>query len=184
MPDNLANFEEWKPVYGYPHYLVSSRGKLFNQITNQFVNGYQSHHTHPPRVTLSMNGKIRSFFLHRLVAQAFFDNFEPNKDVEFIDGDNTNADVLNLRFKGSNTRSRYFSGDRYFRSRWLVATNYRTGETRHYRNVRDAVEALDVDASGIYLCVQGRRAHTGGWRFAWEMAQTDLRSGEPVWLGG
>lgn len=64
--------ETWKNLSynDYSHYLVSTFGRVKNGITEKILkpykqcNGYLS-------VTLYNSGKKKTFFIHRLVAQAF-----------------------------------------------------------------------------------------------------------------
>ena len=43
------------------------------------------------------NGKTKSITVHRLLAEAFLDDFDPNLQVDHIDGDKSNNDLSNLR---------------------------------------------------------------------------------------
>lgn len=43
------------------------------------------------------NGKTKSIMVHRLLAEAYLDDFAPNLEVDHIDGDKSNNDLSNLR---------------------------------------------------------------------------------------
>lgn len=103
--------EIWKDILGYEGYyqvsnlgrvrgidrvIVKSNGvknKRKGFILNVFISqGYMS-------VSLSINGKTRTYRLHQLIAFAFLDH-KPNGFnlvVDHIDGDKLNNDISNLR---------------------------------------------------------------------------------------
>ena len=49
------------------------------------------------RVGLCMNGKVKRYYNHRLVAQAYLDNYSEDLQVDHIDCDKTNNCLSNLR---------------------------------------------------------------------------------------
>lgn len=183
MHNQLSGFEEWRPVAGYQNYHVSNRGRIFNTRTNQLIRPYQAHHFQAPRVTLSHNGNIRSFYVHRIVAEAFLAAWEPIKDVEFIDGDNTNAAVTNLRFKNRLSIGGYNKGVRTVQARWLIATNVATREIYRFHSVAEAREILGVENRYIYAVLTGKQRTAGGWHFEWEWTDTELEVYDSVWAG-
>lgn len=99
--------EIWRPVVGYEGlYEVSSYGRvrsldrydsmnrfLRGRILRLFTDGlgYLSAH-------LSSNGKVKSFLVHRLVAQAFIPNPDNLPQVNHIDENPSNDNVDNLEW--------------------------------------------------------------------------------------
>jgi len=91
-----------KNIKGYEKkYAVSEDGKIFSlnyrrtgrtQELSPADNGHGYH-----RVVLCKNGKQKMFQVHRLVAQAFLDDYDPDLDVDHIDMNRTNNHVSNLR---------------------------------------------------------------------------------------
>lgn len=43
------------------------------------------------------SGKVKSIMVHRLLAEAYLDDFAPNLEVDHIDGNKSNNDLSNLR---------------------------------------------------------------------------------------
>ena len=85
-------------VKDYENYLVTEDGKTINTSTGRILkpdiiwDGYE-------RVTLSKNGVTKRFRVHRLVAEAFIPNADPDKNqVNHKDGDRRNNHKDNLEW--------------------------------------------------------------------------------------
>ena len=65
-----------------------------------------------PRVTLTINGTTKAYFVHRLVALAFIPNPEHKRFVNHKDGNRENSNVDNLEWvtKSENEKYKYSSG--------------------------------------------------------------------------
>ena len=88
-------------IEGYKNYAVSEDGKIFSLDYNRsgevrelspktVSTGYHC-------VGLYKDGKRKNFYVHRLVAQAFLDDYDPDLDVDHIDRNKINNHVSNLR---------------------------------------------------------------------------------------
>ena len=80
-------------IYTLPKQTIRSNGRPDNrrgkQIKPAISKGYY-------RVTFSHNHKRKSYFVHRLVAQAFLDNYSDDLQVNHIDGNKLNNLASNL----------------------------------------------------------------------------------------
>ena len=99
--------EEWRAVPGYEGlYEVSNTGNIKSLIKNKiikyFINkkGYRL-------VSLSKNGIIKKFSVHRLVAQAFIPNPDNLPQVNHKDEDKTNNNVDNLEWCDAKYNTNY-----------------------------------------------------------------------------
>ncbi len=75
-------------------YNVYANGKISKNtiMKTTIISGYES-------VNLSMNGKVKHYFVHRLVAECFIPQIDPKKDkVNHKDGNKFNNDVSNLEW--------------------------------------------------------------------------------------
>lgn len=110
--------EQWRSIQGYDgKYLVSSLGRVKSlkgrkpRILHQHMNnnGYL-------RVALSCNGNVKYYLIHRLVAEAYLHNDDPEvkTTVDHKDRQKTNNCVTNLRYLSLAENIR-----EYFRTRHL-----------------------------------------------------------------
>jgi hypothetical protein len=89
-------YDEWRPIRDYegPYEVAATgrvrglkRGKLLRQATSQ--TGYR-------QLNLYKGGRVRHFYVHRLVAEAFLGPIPPDMEVNHKDGDKGNNDLSNL----------------------------------------------------------------------------------------
>jgi len=99
---------EWKNIDGYEGlYMVSSDGRV-KSLPKGKGNGNKSrilklesivrNHTAYHRVSLSKDGKVKRFQVHRLVAFSFIDLVEGKDFVNHIDNNGANNNVSNLEW--------------------------------------------------------------------------------------
>ena len=130
--------EEWRAVPGYEGlYMVSNIGNvkslIKNKIIKYFINkkGYRL-------VSLSKNGIIKKFSVHRLVAQAFIPNPDNLPQVNHKDEDKTNNNVDNLEWCDAKYNNNYGTAN-IRRSETLIKNRYCTGlsEEEYMKKYRD-----------------------------------------------
>ena len=146
--------EEWLNINGYSMYCVSNLGRIFNREKNRLVRPYRNHRFHPYQVTLSSNGHSVTRYVHRLVAAEFFKDFEWDRPIEFIDGDNTNACVHNLKYVSDIGVPQLNTGFTDLVTRWFVTEDAKTGEVRYYHSAKEVAEALDRTVDGVYRALR------------------------------
>ncbi len=99
-----------KSIKNYEKYTINTIGVVVNIYTNKkrktcICNGYE-------RLTLSNNGKTKSFALHRLLAEAFIPNLCGKLYVNHINGIKTDNRLENLEWctQQENTKHAYKTG--------------------------------------------------------------------------
>lgn len=107
----MTTTEVWKPINGYDGlYEISnlgrvkslekvvyrSRGRSF--IREESIMKPQTKHNRYPAISLYKNKKVKTFMVHRLVAEAFIPNPENKREVNHKDYDKTNNAVENLEW--------------------------------------------------------------------------------------
>ena len=156
-----TNRERWKSVNGYANYEISSCGRVRNATTERMLkpsdSGYQV-------INLRKNGKSKTHYVHRLVAEAFVDNPAEKRCVDHIDGNRKNNNCENLRYathseNSMNQRIQTNTSSRYKgvcldkrRNKWMVRinTNSETVFLGSFANEREAGAAYNVAAVDLH----------------------------------
>jgi len=85
-----------KDIIGYEgRYSADENGRIFSHITNKYLKQYFNVGYY--KITLRKNGKPKTFYVHRLIAETYLGKRE-NMIVNHIDGDRTNNHVSNLEW--------------------------------------------------------------------------------------
>ena len=89
--------KKWKQINGYEKYKCSNDGEVVNVLTGKMLkssfgsNGYL-------KVSLSKNGFVKTYAVHRLVAAIFVDGDDNGLQVNHINGNKTDNRFENLEF--------------------------------------------------------------------------------------
>lgn len=157
--------ENWVEVAGYPNYAVSNWGRVVNVKTDQLLQERDNGRGYL-RVALCREGETRDFYVQQLVANAFFDAFDPGEQIEWVNGDTTNNSLDNLRLKKRSRQMLIDSDERYEyredpdRMRGVKVRVVETGQV--FRTARDCARHINGNYSSIYKCLRGdRRQHMG-----------------------
>lgn len=90
--------EEWVRIsYPYERYFLSNKGRLYTPLKGILSSDYGGSHARRMCVRLFYKGKLKRFYLHRLVARYFCPDWYEGCEVDHIDGDWTNNAASNLR---------------------------------------------------------------------------------------
>jgi hypothetical protein len=153
--------EVWVNIQGFPNYQVSNYGSVRSLRTNSLLshryNGGGYAH-----VTLSTYGEQQEYYVHQLVAQAFFDNYKPGMRLKHVNGDQTDCSVMNLQFIRRVEVPRYERSETH--SVWGRSVRIvETGEV--FRTVRQCARFIGGDYSAIYGVLRGHRSVHLGYTF-------------------
>lgn len=183
--------ERWKWYQGYEGiYQVSTWGQV--RSVDRWVIGrdgkkrfFRGRILRPKRdkdgyleVNLYLDGKLRTFKVHRMVAEAWISNSENKPQICHRDEDKTNSDVSNLFWATAKETSNW--GTRTKRSaasrlngscsKPVEAIDPKTGEVlKEFPSMMEA-ERNGFSSSKISKCCCGKRRHHRGliWRFKQE----------------
>lgn len=86
------------------NYIITSDGRVINRKTNKELKGTLARNEYCS-VQLTINGKPKSFMVHRLVAEMFCDNPNNYQIVDHIDRNKYNNDYTNLRWVDNSTNA-------------------------------------------------------------------------------
>ena len=194
--------EVWKDIKGYEGtYQVSNLGRV-KALADNTRRTHKGEHILSQTnsrgyrlVSLSKDGKMRSFSVHRLVAVAFIKRVEGKNEIDHINTIRKDNRVENLRWcspkennanpitrvhkaeckKGSKNpnykkdMSTAISRLALANSKAVVQLDAKGKPIRRYSNIQEAQRATNVNASNIGRVCNGERVTAGG--FKWEFAK-------------
>lgn len=85
-----------KQFYGY---IVTTSGEIYSAKTGErkYTWANKGRSAHYEKVQLSIEGKVKNFYVHRLVAMVFIKGFKETLEVDHKDGNTMNNNLANLR---------------------------------------------------------------------------------------
>lgn len=167
----------WKEIDGYEtHYQISNTG-IVKSLARQDRLGHKrkekllipeiDRHGYK-RVVLSINGKKKTWQVHRLVAIAFLPNELGLPVVNHIDEDPRNNNVTNLEWCTHKYNANHGTRNERMTSKLRVVRGRRvTNGKVVFDTISDASRSLNIARSNISACVRGLQKTAGGykWRY-------------------
>lgn len=149
MADNSIYYSDeiWKYLSNLQNYSISSYGRLKNRSgkilkSHDCGNGYYFYR-------LSDKGKLKNYFVHRLVAMEFIKNPLNKAQVNHIDGNRNNNILSNLEWMTPSENNKH-SYEKLGRknpstiySRPIISVHIRTHRITNYPSIRQAVIAIN-----------------------------------------
>ncbi len=160
--------EIWKDIENYEdYYQVSNLGNVRNKITNKILVG-DTNNVGYRRVSL-YQPLCKRFFIHRLVAYHFCDNYSSDKVVNHKDGNKQNncADNLEWVTRSENDLHAFKNNlrkahPRQFRHKIMMFK--RNGEfIKEFKNVQECCDELKVCRTQVYNCCIGKAKTCKGY---------------------
>lgn len=158
--------EVWLPAKDFPNYEVSSMGRVKNRKRDSLLTPHPSKHGYM-HVGLYRDGERINQYVHRLVADTFYDGIHDGLDVNHIDGDKSNNFVGNLEWC---TRSKNCSH--------AIRTGLKTPPSNHtarpiqvvetgeiFDSARKCVKAIHGERKSLHLCLKGLQKTHKGYHF-------------------
>lgn len=138
--------EQWKPIPGYENYELSNKGNIRKEKANgeyRSIRATCCHGKNPYFMfTLCRNAVLRKVYLHRVLADLFLPNDNPqeNPDVCFKDGNVHNVQLSNL----------YWSNQKARMGRRKAEGGYEGYTSNHKLSVEDVIEIRRLKATTTY----------------------------------
>lgn len=145
----------WKDIKGYEGlYEVSDKGEVRNYITRKLIVGDINNFGYY-RVKLYKNKKQKTFFRHRLVAQAFIQNPDNLPEVNHIDGDKSHNYKENLEWS-SRTHNEREAHRLKIKQYKPFEVKFRNGEIKKYEFAISLANELGVSKRAVQNWLQKR----------------------------
>lgn len=120
------------------------------------------------KVSLSKNGKLTQFFVHRLVAEHFIDNPSGLPQVNHKDENKENNSVENLEWCTASYNVNY--GTRNYKDKLKQGKKVLCIETgEEFLSIREAAKQYNIDRSDLSKCCRGIKRIVGGYH--WEFKE-------------
>ena len=162
--DYINNLEQWRTISGFPHYLISSFGRVMNIRTFRVLKPGMNYTNGYLYVILYKDGEMSTKTIHRLVAEAFILNLADLPCVDHIDRKRLNNNLSNLRWctrkendqnrsKRNNTSSVYkgvYFDKKANKWRAQIKHNGQRINLGYYTDESDAGRAYDLKASELF----------------------------------
>lgn len=184
MKTNETNNEIWKDIEGFGgRYQVSSRGRVRSMNYKKtgaicVLNGSVNPNTGYVQISLydTSTKKGISYYVHRLVAQAFLPNPENLEQVDHIDSNRQNNFLGNLRWIDRKTNNSRLHAVRLRKmksskvghfSQYVKATNIESGEVKYFKNATKAAQNIGCSHVMSIKVLRGEFKQTMGWKLEW-----------------
>ncbi len=148
----------WVEVADYPNYVISNFGEIISRKTGKPLKPSPNSEGHL-RVALSHEGKVRQFYIRRLVARAFHPHYRDGAVVKNVNGDLTDNKVTNVYVRVHDPKP-----IKHRRSVWGRRVRIKeTGDV--FKSIRDCARYIGGDYSSVYACLRGERKKHMGYSF-------------------
>ena len=184
--------EVWKSIKNYEGlYEVSNKGKIrsLDHIRKNGKNQYLqkgkilksglNKKTNYLMISLSKNGKCKTKYIHKIVAETFIDNLNQYKYINHKDENKLNNKVDNLEWCSAKYNCNY--GDRNKKianklSKKINQYDLNGNYIRTWNSSREIEKTIKIDQSNICLCCNDKRKTVGGykWKYYHEKEDDDV----------
>lgn len=153
-----------KDILGYENlYAVTSCGKVWSYITKKFLkprcdkDGYLI-------INLHKDNKMKTFKMHRLVAEAFIDNPNNYPQINHKDEDKTNNCIENLEWCSHKYNQNYGTHNEKI-SKTLGKAVYCVELNKVFDSIKKASRELGINDTCIGLACKNKIKHSGGYHW-------------------
>jgi hypothetical protein len=157
-------------------YQINKAGQLRNKGSKYVLNKKPNFSGYIQISLTTDSGKIKNFFIHRLVALTFIPNPESKPEVDHINRVRDDNHVDNLRWatRCEQNKNRVCKGRKGIS---VYQIDIKTEEiVQKWDKIKDATEALNIHGTSIGQVCRGKYKHAGG--FKWRFAEPELLDGE------
>lgn len=177
-PDEYME-EKWWYIDEVPGYMISNCGRVWSEKSRCFVKPKPMDRKGHMGVCLSVNGKRRYFYLHRLMGNVFIPNPDKYPIVRHLNDIPYDNEIDNLAWgtqrdnvMDAKRNGRTFTADPEIREKVadsqrspIWAVNLSTGEKKYFKGQGVASRILNIAQANIWKVLNGQRKQAGGYYF-------------------
>jgi predicted XRE-type DNA-binding protein len=186
IPDEYLD-ELWKRDRDAWHYWVSTKGRVWSDVSNSFIIGSPVGRCGHIDMSLRVAGGRLHKYLHRMVAEAFIPNPHNYPLVRHLDDNPSNNYVDNLAWgtQGDNIRDAIDNGHFYYLTREDIeranqarrtpvkAIHIQSGREYEFISQREAARYFGIDQSSIQNVLSKKSTNAYGYYFYYAGEEPD-----------
>lgn len=166
--------EQWKSINlpGYEHFLISNFGRVKNSQTGHFIaigdngSGYAN-------CKIKSKGKTKTLYIHRLVAEAFLNNWDSNLQVNHIDKNKQNNHVDNLEMvtdsqNKRHSHSEYLTGHLEAQGKTVLVFDLNDNFIMEYKGLYQFCKKYNHDPRAVQRVIKGEQKYHHGLKFKYK----------------
>ena len=165
--------ETWKDIKGFEgKYIVSNLGRVkslnYRRTGKERILKARKTKGGYLLVDLYREGKVKGYYVHRLVATTFYENLEGYTEVNHIDENKLNNRADNLEFCSRLYNENYGTGRKRAaekKSKPVFSVDKESGLIMWWKSANEAGEALGIAPNNITKCCKGKAKSAGGHTF-------------------
>ena len=179
----MNNDEKWEWIKGYENrYLVSTYGQILATPGHHHEGGIYKLQTGKNGyfiIRLFKDGKYKSKYVHRLVAETFIPNPENKKYINHKNGIKTDNRIENLEWVtlSENLQHAYDTGLQPKIRRHSKAQNHPVimDGTTYFESINQAAKALNISCAAILRVLNGKRNHVHSHTFKYAEKEPECK---------
>lgn len=153
--------ERWVQIPGFPDHAVSTHGRVYHVRLDHILAPRPAANNNK-KVQLRLDGRPYERMVHRLVAEAFLDDYSPHVNIKHIDDDNSNNHYQNLKM---DVPERGEFEDRNWIDEIKVRRVRIVGTEQTFPNVEKCAAYVGTDPGSIYRVLNGTRRSAKGYTY-------------------
>ena len=159
--------EVWKDFYDYK---VSSFGRIFSIKSNRYLSPFKHNYSY---IDLTINGEVKKYSVHRLVATLFIPNPDNLPDVNHIDENRFNNRADNLEWCTAKYNTNYGTAiNRIIDTKYkkglttpIYAINTKTNKKIFFKSIKQCSKTLGVGERNIKRCLVDHKGSLRNYAF-------------------
>ena len=162
--------EVWKAFYDYK---VSSFGRIFSIKSNRYLSPFKHNYSY---IDLTINGEVKKYSVHRLVATLFIPNPDNLPDVNHIDENRFNNRADNLEWCTAKYNTNYGTAiNRIIDTKYkkglttpIYAINTKTDKNIFFKSIKQCSKLLGVGERNIKRCLVDHKGSLRNYVFCYK----------------